>query len=169
MKKYLVISTLLVLSCAKKSPVYEAGSATMSSNEIEVSKNRSKNLNIQERHQIENWIKNQDQKYYPMGMNYWVNVENLDKNYKKVDGEKTSYSYDIYDFDMVKLYTDAKINKDVVFGRFDELSPIEDALRYLDKDQNVILLLPSALAFGTYGDNNKIDTDMPIIIKLRTY
>lgn len=169
MKKYLVIITFLVISCAKQAPVYESGSATMSTDEIEVSKNRSKNLNIQERHQIETWIASQNQKYYPMGMNYWVDIENLDKKPKKVDGDKVSYEYDIYDFDMVKLYDKAKVNKDAVLGRFDELRPVEDALRYLGKDENVTLLLPSVLAFGTYGDNNKIDTDMPIIIKLRTY
>ncbi|MGV4414229.1 FKBP-type peptidyl-prolyl cis-trans isomerase [Chryseobacterium sp. T1] len=169
MKKYLVIIALIAVSCAKKSPVYESGSVIMSSDEVEISKNRSKNLNIQERHQIEDWIKAQSQNYYPMGMNYWVDKENLDKNHKKVDGDKVSYEYDIYDFDMVKLYDKPKVNKDAVLGRFDELRPIEDALRYLDKNQSVTLLLPSILAFGTYGDNHKISNDMPLIIKLRTF
>lgn len=169
MKKYLVVITLVAISCAKQAPVYESGSVIMSSDEVEISKNRSKNLNIKERHQIEDWINNQSQKYYPMGMNYWVDIENLDKNHQKIDGDQISYEYDIYDFDMVKLYDKPKVNKDAVFGRFDELRPIEDALRYMDKGQSVTLLLPSILAYGTYGDNHKIDTDMPLIIKLRTF
>lgn len=169
MKKYFIIITLVAMSCAKQSPIYESGSATMSSDEVEISKNRSKNLNIQERHQIEDWIKTQPQKYYPMGMNYWVDIESLDKKDKKVDGDKISYEYDIYDFDMVKLYDKPKVNKDAILGRFDELRPIEDALRYMSNNESVTLLLPSILAFGTYGDNHKISNDMPLIIKLRTF
>lgn len=170
MKQYILIISVLVASCAKQqSSSYESGNETLSSNEIEVSKNRSKNLNILERHQIEDWIKNQNQSYYPMGMNYWVDIENLDNNQKKVDGDKVSYEYDIYDFNMVKLYEKPKSNKDAVLGKFEELAAVEDALRYMTKNQELSLLIPSVLAYGTYGDNDKIDTDMPIIIKLKTF
>jgi len=169
MKKYILIISVIVISCAKQNPVYDSGNEVLSSNEIEVSKNRSKNLNILERHQIEDWIKNQSQNYYSMGMNYWVDIENLNKNHKKADGDKVSYEYDIYDFNMVKLYNKSKSNKEVILGKFEELAAVEDALRYADKNQKLTLLIPSVLAYGTYGDNDKIDTDMPIIIKLRTF
>ena len=139
----------------------------MSDSELEVSKKRSKDLNTLERAQIEDWIKEQKIRYYPMGMNYWVNIENLQQNRRKPDGETISYEYEIYDFDKVKLYDKPKRNVNVQFGRFEELKAVEDALRYLDKNQEATLLVPSILAFGTYGDNDKIPNDMPLIIKIK--
>ena len=87
---------------------------------------------------------------------------------KKNDGEKVSYTYDIYDFDMVKLYENAKQIKDQELGKFDELRPVEDAVRHMKKGSEATLLIPSALAFGSYGDNDKISSDMPIIVKIKT-
>ena len=82
-------------------------------------------------------------------------------------GEVVSYEYEIYDFDQVKLYDAPKKNSNVQFGRFEELKAVEDALRYLNKNQEATLLVPSVLGFGTYGDNDKIPNDMPLIIKIK--
>lgn len=158
----------MLSSCIKQSPIYEATSNEVSHEEMEASKTRNKNLNILERQQIQQWIDAQDKKFYSMGMNYWVDIENLASNHKKNDGEKLSYEYDIYDFDMVKLYDNAKQIKDQELGKFDDLRPVEDAVRYMKKGQEATLLVPSALGFGSYGDNDKIASDMPIIIKIRT-
>ena len=167
MKKLFYLSILTFLACTKQQPVTNAQEQFMSDSELEVSKKRSKDLNTLERAQIEDWIKEQKIRYYPMGMNYWVNIENLQQNQKKPDGETISYEYEIYDFDKVKLYDKPKRNVNVQFGRFEELKAVEDALRYLDKNQEATLLVPSILAFGTYGDNDKIPNDMPLIIKIK--
>ena len=168
MKKLFYISILiLTASCAKQSPVQKPGEQFMSESEMEVSKNRTKDLNNLERAQIEDWMKAQDVKYYPMGMNYWVNVENLEKNYRKNNGEKVSYQYYIYDFDRVKLYEKPIENINVEFGRFKEMDAVEDAIRYLKRGEEAELLVPSVLAYGTYGDNKKITNDMPLIIKVK--
>ncbi|WP_120214276.1 FKBP-type peptidyl-prolyl cis-trans isomerase [Epilithonimonas arachidiradicis] len=168
MKKLFCISILiLTVSCVKQSPVQKPDEQFMSESEMEVSKNRTKDLNDLERAQIEDWIKAQDEKYYPMGMNYWVNIENLEKNYRKNNGERVSYQYYIYDFDRVKLYETPVKNIDVEFGHFQEMDAVEDAIRYLKKGEEAELLVPSVLAYGTYGDNKKITNDMPLIIKVK--
>ncbi len=168
MKKIILISIAMLGSCAKQSPIYDSTTTVVSHDEMEASKTRNKNLNSEERHQIQEWIKSQDKKYYPMGMNYWVDIENLASEPKKNDGEKVSYTYDIYDFDMVKLYENAKQIKDQELGKFDDLRPVEDAVRHMKKGSEATLLIPSALAFGSYGDNDKISSDMPIIVKIKT-
>jgi len=159
---------LLVVSCAKQNPVYKQESRKiLSDDEMEISKNRSKQLNNLERVQIEDWIKSQNTKYYPMGMNYWVNIENLDHNPRKNNGEKVSYQFYIYDFDGTKVYDKPIENRDAILGRFEELDAVEDAVRYLKKGQEAELLVPSILAYGTYGDNKKISNDIPLIIKIK--
>lgn len=168
MNKLFYISILiLTASCAKQTPAQHPEEQFMSESELEVSKNRTKELNTLERNQIEDWIKSQNVKYYPMGMNYWVNIENLEKNYRKNNGEKVSYQYYIYDFDRVKLYETPVENINVEFGHFKEMDAVEDVIRYLKKGEEAELLVPSVLAYGTYGDNKKVPNDMPLIIKVK--
>lgn len=167
MQKLIIISSLLLIGCAQNQQVHPPVGGILSEKDLNTSKNRAKNLNQMERTQIQDWINNQAEKFYPMSLNYWVNIENLQQNQKKQDGETISYEYEIYDFDKVKLYDKPKRNVNVQFGRFEELKAVEDALRYLDKNQEAIILVPSVLAFGTYGDNDKIPNDMPLIIKIK--
>ena len=167
--KNLFYTSILVLTaaCAKQTPVQQPGELHLSESEMETSKNRTKDLNNLERTQIEDWIKFQEVKYYPMGMNYWVNIQNLDQQPRKNNGEIVSYQYHIYDFDRVKLYETPIANKNVQFGRFKELDAVEDVIRYLKKGEEAEILVPSVLAYGTCGDSKKITNDMPLIIKVK--
>lgn len=168
MKKIILISAFLVLaSCAKQNPVQDTGEQFMSDTEMEVSKNRTKDLNNLERTQIQDWIKSQDVKYYPMGMNYWVNIEGLEKLPRKNNGDKISYRYDIYDFDRTKVYQKPFGNVNVEFGHFVEMDAVEDVIRYLEKGGEAEILVPSVLAYGNYGDGKKITNDTPLIIKVK--
>ena len=162
-----LLSFMLIISCAKQTPVHYSDEQYMSENEMEVSKNRTKELNNLERTQIQDWINSQEVKYYPMGMNYWVNIEGLEKLSRKNNGEKVSYQYDIYDFDRTKLYDTPIENNNVEFGHFKEMDAVEDVIRYLKKGEEAEILVPSVLAYGTYGDNKKITNDMPLIIKVK--
>lgn len=167
MQKILVISFFLILSCAQKTQSHPPVGGFLYETDLTTSKNRAKNLNIAERAQIQHWINNQQEKFYPMSLNYWVNIENLSQHPRKADGEVVSYEYEIYDFDLVKLYDQPKKNINVQFGRFEDIKAVEDALRYLKSGQMATLLVPSVLAFGTYGDNDQISNDMPLIIKIK--
>lgn len=168
MKKIIFLFGIVLLAACAKQQSHPPVGGILTQKDLEVSKNRAKSLNEMERAQIQDWINNQQEKFYPMKLNYWVNVPDLAQNQKKADGEITSYRYDIYDFDKVKLYEKPKVRQNVTFGKFEELKAVEDALRYMNPDQEVTLLIPSVLAFGTYGDNDKIPNDMPLIIKLKT-
>ena len=167
MKKLILFSSLMMIGCAQNNQVHPPVGGILSQEDLNVSKNRAKNLNQTERIQIQDWINNQNEKFYPMSLNYWVNIENLSQKNRKADGEEISYQYVLYDFDNVKLYDSPKKNLNVQFGKFEDLKAVEDALRYLEKNQEATLLVPSVLAFGTYGDNDKIPNDMPLIIKIK--
>lgn len=167
MKNLIIISTFGLLSCAQNTQTHPPVGGFLSEKDLNTSRNRAKNLNSTERRQIEDWIKQQNEQFYPMSLNYWVNIPDLQNNPKKNNGEGISYQYDIYDFDGVKLYNQPKRNLNVQFGHFEEIKAVEDCLKYLKKDEEATLLVPSVLAFGTYGDNLKISNDMPLIIKLK--
>ena len=167
MKKLILFSSLMMIGCAQNNQAHPPVGGILSQEDLNISKNRAKNLNQTERIQIQDWINNQNEKFYPMSLNYWVNIENLSQKNRKADGEEISYQYVLYDFGNVKLYDSPKKNLNVQFGKFEDLKAVEDALRYLEKNQEATLLVPSVLAFGTYGDNDKIPNDMPLIIKIK--
>ncbi|WP_449398320.1 FKBP-type peptidyl-prolyl cis-trans isomerase [Chryseobacterium wanjuense] len=167
MKKILFISVLGLLSCSKNAQTHPPVGGVLSKNDLEVSRNRMKNLNTQERMQIQEWINDQPVKFYPTQLNYWVNAEGFDQRQRRQDNSFISYSYDLYDFDQTKIYEKPFERRDARFGHFDELKAVEDALRFIHDGEEVTLLVPSSLAYGTYGDEKKIDNDIPLIIKLK--
>ncbi|MFC3157427.1 protein involved in gliding motility GldI [Chryseobacterium arachidis] len=167
MKKILFISVLSLVSCSKNAQTHPPVGGVLSKNDLEVSKNRMKNLNTQERMLMQEWINNQPVKYYPTQLNYWVNTQGFDQRQRRQDNTLISYSYDLYDFDQTKIYDEPIERRDAKFGHFDELKAVEDALRFIHDGEEVTLLVPSSLAYGTYGDEKKIDNDIPLIIKLK--
>lgn len=167
MSRILIFSIFTMIGCVQHAPTHPPVGGLLSEKDLINSRNRTKNLNITERQQIEEWIKSQDVHFYPMALNYWVSNENLVTTPRKENGREISFEYDIYDFNLVKLYDLPTKKSNVIFGRFEELKPVEDALRHMEKDQQVTLLIPSALGFGSYGDNDRIPNDMPLIIKLK--
>ena len=166
MKNIVFIIGFLFVSGSQSTQVYTPVGG-MSNEEMGVSKNRAKQLNTMEREQIQEWISKQKEKFYPTQLNYWSNIENLEQRKKKQDGELVSFQYELYDFDLQKFYEKPKIYKDAPLGKFEELDAIEDVVRYLNSDEEVTLLVPSVLAYGTYGDGDQIPYDMPLIIKLK--
>lgn len=167
--KFTAILCFLVLSSCVKQTVHPPVGGVLSEQDMSDSKNRVKNLNQLERDQIATWITLQDKEFYPTSLNYWISVKDLENRTRKSDGVIVSYEYDLYDFDQVKLYDTPKIFSKVKLGTYQDLKAVEHALRYLNPGEEVTILSPSALAFGTYGDNDKIPNDMPVIIHLKVY
>ncbi|MDC8103646.1 hypothetical protein ACNFU2_02090 [Chryseobacterium sp. PTM-20240506] len=167
MKKLLFISVLGLLSCNRNSQAHPPLGGVLSQKDLDISKARMKNLNASERMHIQEWIKNQPVKFYPTQLNYWVNAEGFDTRERRPDNSLISYSYDLYDFDQTKIYDQPVERRDAKFGHFDELKAVENALRFIHDGEEVTILVPSSLAYGTYGDEKKIDNDIPLIIKLK--
>ncbi|WP_090079084.1 FKBP-type peptidyl-prolyl cis-trans isomerase [Halpernia frigidisoli] len=169
MKYFILIFSVILISCSKQTQVHPPVGGLLSQEDLAVSRNRSKNLNENERSQIQTWINNQDEKFYPMAMNYWTNRANLVSEPKKFEGTAVTYQYEIYDFDNTKIYPGSFSKQNVKLGKFEDLKAVENVLHYLKSGEEATLLVPSGLAFGTYGDNKKISNDVPLIIKIKVF
>lgn len=167
MKKILFISVLGLLSCNRNTQTHPPLGGVLSQKDLDVSKARMKNLNASERMHIQEWINGQSVKFYPTQLNYWVNTDGFDTRERRQDNSLISYSYDLYDFDQTKIYDEPFERRDAKFGHFDELKAVENALRFIRDGEEVTILVPSSLAYGTYGDEKKINNDIPLIIKLK--
>ena len=79
MRTIFLFVSLFVLSCAKEQEVYAPVGSVKVKTELEESRERAKNINEIERRLMEEWMKNQNQKFYATSLNYWINVENFDQ------------------------------------------------------------------------------------------
>lgn len=166
MKFIIIILAFFLISCSKNSQAHPPVGGLLSQKDLEISKNRSRDLNQLERSQIKSWIDGQSQTYYPVAMGYWISKNVSDRSQNPI-GTPVNFEYDIYDFDEVKIYSESVGKKDVQIGKFEDLKAVENAVRYLKYGEQVTLLVPSGLAYGTYGDNEKILNDVPLIIKIK--
>lgn len=167
MKSSVIYLHLLGLVACSSPQVHPPVGGILSEKDLSISKNRAKNLNELEREQILYWIDNQKAKFYSTQLGYWTNIEHFSQRERTKDGNRVSFSYQILDFDLTKIYNEDIVKQDVTLGKFDDLKAIEDAIRYLEVNEEVRLLIPSALAYGTYGDGDKITNDIPLIINLK--
>lgn len=166
--KYVPFFLIIMSGCTKEQAVYAPVGGSSRESQVNISKERARKLNEMERRQIESWISKQDEKYFPMPLNYWVNIENLNQRTRKNDEEYVTYQYYVKDFYGTEIYNKPKGFIDVKFSKFpNDLKAVEDALRYMNKGEEVTLLVPSVLGFGTYGDGDKIGNDLPLIVELK--
>jgi hypothetical protein len=75
--------SFVVISCAKNTQVHPPVGGFLPKKDLEVSKNRTKNLNLMERSQIQDWINHQNEKFYSTGLNYWINIDDFEQRTKK--------------------------------------------------------------------------------------
>lgn len=165
-RNILIVGLVLTAFGCKDAPVYApVGYSDKKNNELELSIQRNKIRNAEERKFIENWIKqNPKEKFYPSPMGYWVNVDIF--NRKPSDTQIFTYQYDLYDFDNTKIYEKSVYRKEAIPEQVEEIKPIQDIIKLLNINENISILVPSSLAFGTSGDGEKIPNDLPLIIKL---
>lgn len=161
-----IIAFSFLLSSCEKQPVYEAVGKPSENKDLEISKERAKNLNQKERSAIEEWIRQQNKTFYPMTLNYWADID-LRKRSPAPKNQPISYQYDLYDFGNEKIYNKPIKKEEVLPGKYLELKSVEDAVKYLKNGEEVTLLVPSVLAYGTYGDGHKITNDIPLMIRLK--
>ena len=167
MRAIFFLFLLIIFSCTKEQTVYAPVGSVVEKSELQESRERAKNINEVERRLIEEWMKNQKEKFFPMPMGYWVNIKGFDEREVQSDKKFVTYSYFMHDFESTKVYDQPKGFRDIPLGKVSDIKAVENALKKLKTGEEVKLLVPSALAFGTYGDGEKIGSDIPLIIDLK--
>ena len=164
-KGYFIIGILCLTACGKQE-VYPPVGGLKKESSVDISKQFNKGKNQKERVFIENWIKDQKSVYYGTSLNYWSSVD-FSKRTKREKKHLLSYGYDLFDFNGTQIYNDPLVFTDVIPAKVFEIQAVEDAIYYLNVGEEVTLLVPSSLAYGSFGDQNKIPHDLPLIIKLK--
>ncbi|PIE50187.1 MAG: hypothetical protein CSA38_04665 [Flavobacteriales bacterium] len=169
MKKNLILfSFLFLLSCQEKQASFAPiGQQKKQKSEMRISMDRNRALNEIEREDIAKWIETSGGQYYLMPLNYWTDIENLSSREPNEVSEKVSFAFYLYDFDEVLIYKKPISYRDIPIEKIPDLEVMRDVMKYLKVGEEVNLLVPSILAYGTNGDGKKIGHDIPLIIKIK--
>jgi len=98
------------------------------------------------------------------GFWYYYEKENPAVDVKKPEfGDKVIFTYNISRLDGTPIYTTEEIGERVYFMDKENLfTGLRQGLKLMEEGETLTFLFPSYTAFGYYGDNQKIGTNMPI-------
>ncbi|MFK7003858.1 gliding motility-associated peptidyl-prolyl isomerase GldI [Flavobacterium covae] len=128
---------------------------------------RNKKLNKNEEETILNMIKKDTAHQYTAstkGYWYFYNIKNTTEAPKPIKGDLTFFDYEIKDIKGKIIYTQAELKPQIYkVDQQDFIKGLQDGIKLMQKGEKVTFLLPSHLAFGYHGDNNKIGINQPLI------
>lgn len=159
---------MALFAAACKSPEARRPVKSTSGSFIKESVERNKKIYEQERSVISSIIENNEETEYLASENgfwYYYNVKDSTSTISPKLGDAVTFTYDIK-----KLNGDVILSKEengVQNYRIDKtnqelISGIRDGLKFMKAGETVTFLFPSYKAYGYYGIENKLGTNVPV-------
>lgn len=163
---YIVFFSAIIVSC--KGPDARMPIQSHSGTFIKESANRNKEIYDQEKKYIETLIANDSTKAYFSSENgfwYFYNKRDTTQSQKPQIGDLVKFTYNIKDLkgstilteeeNGIQYYKVDQSNQDLVSG-------IREGIKLMKIGETVTFLLPSYKAYGYYGIEDKLGTNIPV-------
>ena len=171
--KYLLFILITGIFTACMSPEPRRPESVQTGSFIKESAIRNKELNKNERLQIESLIKKQPEKHFIASENgFWYHYKTkLDQDTITPQfGDHINFSYNIFSIDGTPIYTKDEIgNQDYIMDKEELFSGLREGLKLMKPTEEMTFIFPSQLAYGYYGDENKIGINVPLICDVTLY
>lgn len=161
----LAIVSLLCLSC--KSPEARLPESVQSGSFLKASAERNKKLNEHEHDQIQDIIKNNpDKEYIASESGFWyyynskVEIDTITPQF----GDVVDFTFDVSNIEGDEIY--AITNKTYIMDKEELFTGLREGLKLLKPTETATFIFPSQKAFGYYGDDHKIGTNIPLICEV---
>ncbi len=165
MRSLVLLVFIMVLSSCNN-PVARRPITQKSGHFLKQSIERNKVLQAQQEALIQALIKQDStHKYYTSSYGFWYkyNTENTTDSITPDFGDEVSINYDISTLKGRPIYTRKEIGTRLNLIEKEGLfSGLRHGLKLMKAGETVTFYFPSFMAFGYYGDNNKIGRNVPI-------
>jgi gliding motility-associated peptidyl-prolyl isomerase len=159
-------ATALVFSCKQhqeaRRPISQASGTFMKK-----SAERNKKLIATEEGQIEALIKSNPKiKYLASTKGYWYTyvTQNIQDTLTPKKGDVAFFDYEIKDLKGNVIYSELELRPQTyAVDKQNIMTGLREGIKLMHKNEKVIFLFPSHIAFGYHGDNKKIGTNQPLM------
>ncbi|WP_299368678.1 gliding motility-associated peptidyl-prolyl isomerase GldI [Winogradskyella sp.] len=162
---YIILLALVVFSC--KSPEARMPETVQSGSFLKESAERNKKLNEQEQLLIQEIIKNNPDKDYiasESGFWYYYTAKIENDTIQPEFGDTIDFQYKVSDLNGNEIYAEAQ--KTYVMDKQELFTGLREGLKLMKPEESVTFIFPSQKAYGYYGDDNKIGTNIPLICEV---
>lgn len=167
MKHLLFIIFIVALCVSCKSPEARMPEIVQSGSFLKESAERNKKLNELEYKQIEAIIEdNPDIEYLTSESGFWYFYENKieEDTIQPQFGDLVDFHYNVSNIQGSEIYTTK--NKTYIMDKEELFTGLREGLKLMKPTESVTFIFPSQKAFGYYGDDNKIGTNIPLICEV---
>ena len=167
MNKLLTITLLVMAVTSCKMPEARRPISTKSGSFIDASVERNKQLNATEQATIKKLMERDKIDYIASESGFWYYYNNRDTSQTENPeiGDYVEFTYDIKDLNGNSILTDEenglqryKIDQ----SNQDLISGVREGLKLMKEGETVTFLLPSYKAYGYYGIEEKLGTNIPV-------
>ncbi len=166
---HIVYFFLILISC--KTPEARRPVSIKSGSFISESINRNKELAAKEEARIQKIIKEDTLNDYitsESGFWYYYNKKDTISERTPKFGDFVNFNYNVKDLSGNIIYSEQELDTITYYIDKEELFlGLREGLKLMKEGEIITFLFPSYQAYGYYGDNNKIGTNIPLITEVK--
>jgi len=161
-----ILVTFVVFSCKQSQEARRPVSHT-SGSFMKKSAERNKKLIATEEEQIDSLIKsNPKVKYMASTKGYWYTyvVQNDIDTITPKKGDVAFFNYELKDLKGNVIYSEVELKPQTyAVDKQNVMTGIREGIKLMHKNEKVIFLFPSHIAYGYHGDDKKIGPNQPLV------
>ena len=167
MNKLLTLSLVFLVFVSCKSPEARKPVSVKSGTFMEASIERNKALHKKQKALFELYMKEHSDVDFitsPNGFWYFYNSKKSTDTITPKFGDVVNFDFDIKKINGEIIYSKESLKtRNYTMDQEELFSGLREGLKIMKAGETATFLFPSQKAFGYYGDNNKIETNIPII------
>ncbi|MDH7444273.1 gliding motility-associated peptidyl-prolyl isomerase GldI [Aquimarina sp. 2201CG14-23] len=167
MRYFLPFLSFLFLFFSCKAPEARKPVSISSGSFISESINRNKELSAREEARIQKIIQQDSVHNYIVsdgGFWYYYNVKDTLSSVTPKFGDIVNFNYDVKDLSGNIIYNQKELDTiNYAIDKEELFFGLREGLKLMKAGETVTFLFPSYQAYGYYGDDNKIGTNIPLI------
>jgi len=164
----LLILAIFLFGC--KSPEARPPISQSSGTFIKESAERNKKLFEREQKQIESIISTQEETEFQTsksGFWYYYNTKIEEESVHPKFGDIVNFNYNIKDLNGKIIYSETELKtQNYAMDQQELFTGLREGLKLMKAGETVTFLFPSQKAYGYYGDEDRIGTNIPIICEV---
>lgn len=170
MNKILTIIVVILATVSCKSPEARRPLSVKTGSFIDASVERNKKLNAKEQANIEKLLSNQKRDYKASQSGFWYYYNNkvdIDTLKTPEFGDIVNFNYDVKTLNGSVIYSKEELKtQSYSMDRQELFTGLREGLKLMKAGETVTFLFPSQKAYGYYGDQNKIGTNIPLMCEV---